>query len=118
MSKVYSFHMISLKAGARGPDFERYIQGVLESWTKLGGLSGMTMRLLKGDRGDREGKYLVMFEFESVERRNQLFPEAGPAARQGSAEFRQWMSAQGQALAKWDEYATPIDMIYTDYREV
>ena len=118
MSKVYSFHMISLKAGASGPDFERYIQGVLESWTKLGGLSGMTMRMLKGDRGDREGKYLVMFEFESVERRNQLFPEAGPAARQGSDEFMQWMGAQGPALAKWDEYATPIDVIYTDYREV
>ena len=57
-------------------------------------LSGMTMRLLKGDRGDREGKYLVMFEFDSVERRNQLFPEAGPAARQGSAEFMEWMGAQ------------------------
>ena len=117
MSKVYSFHMISLKAGASGPDFERYIHGgarVLDD----GGLAGMTMRLLKGDRGDREGKYLVMFEFDSVERRNQLFPEAGPAARQGSAEFMQWMGAQGPALAKWDEYATPIDVIYTDYREV
>ena len=115
MSKVYSFHMISLKAGASGRDFERYIQGVLESWTML---SGMTMRLLKGDRGDREGKYLVMFEFESVERRNQLFPEAGPAARQMSDEFMQWMSAAGPAMAKWDEFATSTDVIYTDYREV
>ena len=118
MSKVYSFHMISLKAGVSGPDFERYIRGLLESWTKLAGRSRMTMRLLKGDRGDRGGKYLVMFEFESVERRYSLFPEAGPAARQGSAEFMEWMGAQGPALAKWDEYATPIDMIYTDYREV
>ena len=79
MSKVYSFHMISLKAGASGPDFEQYFQKELKSWPML---SGMSMRLLKGDRGDREGKYLVMFEFDSVERRNQLFPEAGPAARQ------------------------------------
>ena len=49
----------------------------------------------QGDRGDREGKYLVMFEFESGERRNQLFPEAGPAARQGSEEFMQWMGGPG-----------------------
>ena len=115
MSKVYSFHMISLKAGASAQDFEQYFLKDLKSWPML---SGMAMRLLKGDRGDREGKYLVMFEFESVERRNQLFPEAGPAARQTSDEFMQWMSAAGPTLAKWDEYATPIDMIYTDYREV
>ena len=115
MSKVFSFHMIALKAGASGTDFERYFQEELKSWPML---SGMSMRLLKGDRGDREGKYLVMFEFESVERRNQLFPEAGPAARQTSDEFMQWMSAAGPTLAKWDEYATPLDMISTDYREV
>jgi hypothetical protein len=115
MSKVYAFHMVALKAGARGPDSERYFHEVLESGPML---SGMTIRLLKGDRGDREGKYLVMFEFESVERRNQLFPEAGPAPRQTSEEFMQWMSAQGPTLAKWDEYATPTDVISTDYREV
>ena len=97
MSKVYAFHMVALKAGASGPDFERYFREGIASGSKL---SGMTMRLLKGDRGDREGKYLVMFEFESVERRNQLFPEAGPAPRQTSDEFMQWMSAAGPALAR------------------
>ena len=115
MSKVFSFHMIALKAGASGTDFERYFQEELKSWPML---SGMSMRLLKGDRGDREGKYLVMFEFESVERRNQLFPEAGPAARQMSDEFMQWINAAGPAMAKWDEHATSTDVIYTDYREV
>ena len=115
MSKVYSFHMIALKAGASGPDFEKYFREGVQSRTML---SGMAMRLLKGDRGDRAGKYLVMFEFESVERRNQLFPEAGPAARQSSDEFMEWMRTQGPSLAKWDEYATQIDMIYTDYKEV
>jgi hypothetical protein len=115
MSKVYGLHLIALKAGASGPDFERYFRQVVESGSKL---SGLTMRLLKGDRGDREGKYLVMIEFDSVERRNQLFPEAGPGARQTSDEFMQWMSAAGPSLAKWDEYATPMDVISTDYREV
>jgi len=59
-----------------------------------------------------------MFEFESIERRDQLFPEAGPAARQMSAEVMQWMGAGGAALARWGEYATPFDVISTDYREV
>jgi hypothetical protein len=115
MAKVYSLHSIALKAGASGPDFERFFR---EEIAPVPGPNGLTMRLLKGDRGDREGKYLVMFEVESVERRNQLFPEAGPAARQMSPEVMQWMGAAGPALARWNEYTTPFDTIYTDYREV
>lgn len=115
MAKVYSLHSIALKAGASGPDFERFFREEVEP---VAGPSGLTMRLLRGDRGDREGKYLLMFEFESVERRNQLFPEAGPAARQMSAEVMQWMGGAGPTLAKWNEYTTPFDTIYTDYREV
>jgi hypothetical protein len=115
MSKVYSLHMIALKAGASGQDFERFFS---ENIGSLPGPGGLTMRLLKGDRGDREGKYLLMFEVESVERRNQLFPEAGPAARQMSPEVMQWMGAAGPTLGRWNEYTTPFDTIYTDYREV
>jgi hypothetical protein len=115
MAKVYSLHMIALKAGASGSDFERFFR---EEIKRLPGPSGLTMRLLRGDRGDREGKYLVMFEFESVERRDQLFPEAGPAARQMSGEVMQWMGSAGPSLAKWNEYTTAFDAIYTDYREI
>jgi hypothetical protein len=107
--------MIALKAGANGPDFERFFS---EQIGAVPGPSGLTMRLLKGDRGDRERKYLLMFELESIERRNQLFPEAGPAARQMSAEVMQWMAAGGLILAKWNDYATPFDVIFTDYLEV
>jgi hypothetical protein len=115
MSKVYSLHMIALKAGASGPDFERFFHEGIEP---VPGPGRLTMRLLRGDRGDREGKYLLMFEFESVERQDQLFPEAGPAARQMSAEVMQWMAAGGPTLAKWNDYATPFDVIFTDYLEV
>ena len=115
MAKVYSFHMIALKTGVKAADFERFFHEEIAT-----GLSpaGLTERLLKGDRGDREGKYLMMFEFDSVERRDQLFPEAGPGARTMSDEVIQWIRGAGPALAKWGEFATPFDTIYTDYREV
>ena len=115
MARVYSLHMLALKAGARGPDFERFFQEEVES---VQGPSGLTLRLLRGDRGDREGKYLLMAEFESVERRDQLYPVAGPGDRPVSDEVMQWMGAAGPILAKWNEYTTPFDTIYTDYREV
>jgi hypothetical protein len=115
MAKVYSLHMIALKAGASGPGFERFFHEEIEAVPAPGGI---TLRLLKGDRGERKGRYLLMFEVESVERRNQLFPEAGPAARQMSGEVMQWMRAGAAALAGWGEYATPFDVISTDYREV
>ena len=54
MSKVYSFHMISLKAGASAQDFEQYFQK--DPQVLADALSGMSMRLLKGDRGDRGGQ--------------------------------------------------------------
>jgi hypothetical protein len=115
MAKLYSLHMIALKAGASGPEFERFFHEEVAPGPMP---SGLGMRLLKGDRGDRAGKYLLMFEFESVERRNQLFPEAGPAARQMSPEVMQWMGSAGATLAKWNGYTTPFDTIYTDYQEV
>jgi hypothetical protein len=115
MAKVYSLHMVALKAGASGAEFERFFHEELEPGPTP---DGLRLRLLKGDRGDREGRYLVMFEVESVERRDQLFPEAGPAARQASGEVMQWMGGAGPTLAKWGEFATPFDTIYTDYREV
>jgi hypothetical protein len=112
MARVYSVHTISLKSGASGAEFERFFG---EEVGASQAPKGLAIRLLKGDRGDREGKYLVMFEFESVERRNELFPEAGPGAREASPEFLQWMSEAGPTMAKWDQYTTPLDMVYTDY---
>jgi hypothetical protein len=114
MPKVYSLHSILLKSCADGAEFERFVKEAIGSGPQL---SGMTLRLLKGDRGDRKDRYAVMFEFDSIERRNELFPEAGPAARQVSDEFREWMGAIAPVMAKWDEYATPIDTVYTDYAE-
>ena len=75
MSKVYSLHMIALKAGANGPDFERYFR---EEIGAVPGPSGLTMRLLKGDRGDRKGNYLLMFEFESDVTTKSAFPGGRP----------------------------------------
>ena len=115
MAKVYSLHMIALKAGANGEDFERYFR---EEFLAGPPLPGMKWRLLRGDRGDRAGKYLLMIEVESTSRRSYLFPVPGPSAPEAADELMQWVGAMGSVLARWDQYATPFDMIFTDYVDV
>jgi hypothetical protein len=38
---------------------------------------GQTIHLLKADRGERKGKYMVFIELESVERRDHIYPAEG-----------------------------------------
>jgi hypothetical protein len=115
MSKVYSIHLIALKAGVSWAEFERFYRDEFSGITPP---RGMAIRLLKGDRGDRAGRYAMMFEFESESRRTELYPEAGPAAKQLSEEFMQFMGAVAPSMQRWDQFATPLDVIYTDYVEV
>ena len=107
MSKVFSMHMIALKPGVKAEDFEKFVTEVYP----LRSLEGMKRYLLKGDRGDRVGKYLMMLEFESVEARDRLFPAPGEMSKQAQQAFE----AEAVAMEKWAAFATPVGDIYTDY---
>ena len=78
MSRVFGMHMIALRPGVKAEDFEKFVieEAYPFPWPS-------EVYLLKGDRGDREGKYLVMYEFESVEARDRSFPPL-QASRQES----------------------------------
>jgi len=52
-----------------------------------------------------------MMEFESVEARDRLFPSPGEASK----EAQQFLEAQAAVIEKWATFATPIDVISTDY---
>ena len=108
MSKVFGMHMISLLPGVKAEDFEKF---VMEEVYPVPNPEGWKNYLLKGDRGDREGKYLWMSEFESVEARDRLFPSPGEMSK----EAQQFLEAQAAVLEKWATFATPLDVISTDY---
>jgi len=108
MAKVFGMHMIALKPGVKAGDFENFIQQAVRSAPPIEGLKNY---LLKGDRGDREGKYLWMMEIESVEARDRLFPSAGEL----SEEAQQFHAALAAILEKWATFATLPDIISTDY---
>jgi hypothetical protein len=108
MSKVFGMHMIALHPGVKAEDFEKFI---MEEVYPRFNLEGWKNYLLKGDRGDREGKYLWMSEFESVEARDRLFPTPGEASK----EAQQFIESQAALYEKWATFATPLDVISTDY---
>jgi hypothetical protein len=110
MAKVFGIHMIGLRPRVKAEDFERFmVEEVLPS----GLFPGVRQRLLKGDRGDREGKYLFLFEFESVEVRDRLFPAPDERSEEGQRHIDSWRAL----WEKWAGFAswpgTPT--IYTDY---
>jgi hypothetical protein len=109
MAKVFGMHMIALKPGVKEEDFEKFV--VEAVYPIYGALPDVDAYLLKGDRGDREGKYLVVFEFESVEARDRTFPSSGEM----SEEMRRFVEAYAALAEKWATFATPVDVISTDY---
>ncbi len=111
MSKVFGLHTIALKPGADAKDFEKFVADAVSAFPPF---PGVEFYLLKGDRGDRAGGYLWAIEFESVEARQRYFP----APNEMSPEAQQLMASWAPIFEKWETYATPINVIYTDYTDV
>ena len=79
---------------------------------------GQTTYVLKGDRGIRAGKYVFVFEYESVEARDR----DSPGHNSDSAELEQWLADHyGEVGALFDKLSTfvkpewDIGIHYTDY---
>jgi hypothetical protein len=78
MAKVLGMHTLELKPGCSEKEFEEFVRKeVLPVYRKV---PGQTVSLLKGDRGERSGKYLMLIELESVERRDHIYPNEGTVA--------------------------------------
>ena len=108
MSKVFGMHTIALKPGVKAEDFEKFLA---EEVSPLPSLDGVETYLLKGDRGDRDGKYLWIIEFASAEVRRRYFPSPGEVSQEAQRALASWAAA----FEKWETFATPINVIYTDY---
>jgi len=108
MPKVYGIHMVELHPRVKAEDFEKFVkeempQSLFEGWKAY---------LLKGDRGDRKDKYLLMYEIESVEARNRVISSTGEL----SEEAKQFFESHGAMFEKWATFATPLTIIiFTDY---
>ena len=97
MSKVLGVHAIELRPGVKAEEFEKF---VIEEVYPLPTIDGMKAYLLKGDRGEGEGKYFWVWEFESVEFRDRYAP-----------------TPEGDFSEEFDEVSAPHAAVYQKVNE-
>src|SRR5215211_3637850 len=68
---------LSPQPGVEPDDYERFFAEEIATVV----LPGWKTHLLKGDRGERAGKYLVLLEIESLEARDRYFPRPARSRR-------------------------------------
>jgi len=115
MTRVFGMHEIELHPGVKEEDFENFFRKEMATGPIF---PGWSTSLLKGDRGVREGKYLVLFEIESAEARDRF----APAPNQSNEETDQFLEKHKEILdpifQKWATFS-PTDLganlKYTDY---
>lgn len=110
MAKVFAIHYFDLKPGANASAFEKFIAA-----DPFPTLSGWNTHIVKGERGERAGKYALIHEFDSVEIRNRYFPAEGG---EPNPEVQQLFNSPEMQAAgeQWDAFATSMmQTVYTDY---
>jgi hypothetical protein len=112
MAKVYGTHMLRLHSHVKEEDFEKF---VTEELYRLPRFEGWDFYLLKGIRGEREGRYLLMFEIESLEALNRYYPPPGHS----SEEADEWFDSHPEVAEAWFEklptFAAGLSVIRTEY---
>ena len=71
MPKVFGLHEIEVPPGVTPEEHEQFLTKVLASAPVL---PSWKTYLLKGERGERAGKLLLLHEIETVEARDRYFP--------------------------------------------
>ena len=110
MARVLGVHEIELKLGADPEEFERAAAEVASSAQP----EGWRTLVLKGERGPRSGNYLMIFEIDSLEARNRLYPEEGHPYQEEDERFDQ---ENHESAAAWERLSAMIVNldIATDY---
>jgi hypothetical protein len=115
MARVFGLHEIELNPGVKEEDFENFF---LNEVAKAPFYPGSSVRLLKGDRGERKGKYLVLVDIESVATRDLFAPAHNQLSQEAKRFDQDHKDELEPVFQKWATFSpTQIgeNSIYTDY---
>jgi hypothetical protein len=109
MANVFAIHTMELHEGISEENFKKlFLEKLIQVWLK----AGMKGHILKGDRGQRKGKYALILEMP-IEVRDRLFPVDGEGISEEAAKLLgpEWDAV----LQKMDTFT--VDWNFTDYLE-
>ena len=72
MAKVFEFALFELRPGVNEQEFIRFFN---EQYAACGARLGAKGYILKADRGERAGKFAIVWEWPSVEQLHHFMPE-------------------------------------------
>ncbi len=94
MRQVLGLHEVELRPGVDPAEYERVFAEEIAASTAP---PGVNVRLLKGERGVRSGKYLILMELDDVETRDRYFPQPG----EESDELGRFMEQHPDTARAW-----------------
>lgn len=110
---VYGVHDIELGDGVDSKEFESYvIEKFVPAWQES--KNGLRMLVLKGDRGERKGKYQLVYAFDSVDTRDKFFP---PETQRPSDLYRQTVASVADVMQGLSKFNIQRKA-FTDYSPV
>ena len=101
MAKVLSLQEVELHPHADEREFQHVVLHELAPFYRQ---MAWEVRLLKGNRGARNGQYLLIFEIPSVSERDRLVPQEGTLSEEGKEIF----AASGPVWEKLNALATQL----------
>ena len=107
--RVVALREATLRSGVRGADFERYFADSVAGPMNRH-IPGVRVYLMKGERGARVGGYVIVYEFDSLERRNEYAPKPDSASERLKQLSRALPPRAMENMAKYVDIAA-----YTDY---
>jgi len=109
MPRVLGLREVELKAGVDPAEYERIFAEEIPSSAIP---TGLRARLLKGERGVRAGKFLVLLELESLELLNLYFPKEDEV----SEEEQRFLEQHPDAATAWNKLdALEAENVVTNY---
>lgn len=111
MSKIYSIHTLELLPGVTPKEFEDFVHYELPAMVAW---NGWKFTLLKGDRGERRGKYLLLAEVKDSYTRDRYFAD-GDRITVATQKHAERFPDTLELVDKFHTMVNGFGDIYTDY---
>ena len=106
MAKIIGIHPLELRDNVQAETLETFCRN--ELLPAVSALPGTKARLFKGDKGARNGKYLLLFEFDKAEQRDQFFVEEAQASELVKEVWKQWPKLGTLVTNEFSDYVELI----------